>query len=77
MKCGRPDERRPEPGMADMENEMKTAVLLILFFTFDLSVVRDIPFKRRFIEMAGVSLGVAALSFFIGYFVRIFLNVDI
>ena len=52
-------------------------MLLILLFTFYLSVVRDIPFRRRFIEMAGISLGVAALSFLIGYLVRVFLNVDI
>ncbi|HRT62303.1 MAG TPA: VIT1/CCC1 transporter family protein [Syntrophales bacterium] len=56
---------------------LATAVLLILLFTFYLSVVRDIPFRRRFIEMAGISLGVAALSFLIGYLVRVFLNVDI
>jgi len=53
------------------------AVILLFFFTYYISVVRDIPFTRRFLEMAGVSLGVAALSFFIGYLVRIFLNVDI
>jgi VIT1/CCC1 family predicted Fe2+/Mn2+ transporter len=53
------------------------AVLLIFFFTFYLSVVRDIPFQRRFLEMAGVSLGVAGLSFFIGYLVRVSLNVEI
>jgi VIT1/CCC1 family predicted Fe2+/Mn2+ transporter len=53
------------------------AVILLFFFTYYISVVRDIPFTRRFLEMAGVSLGVATLSFFIGYLVRVFLNVDI
>ncbi|MDD5737480.1 MAG: VIT1/CCC1 transporter family protein, partial [Candidatus Omnitrophica bacterium] len=53
------------------------AVLLILVFTFYYSVVKEIPFKARFIEMAAISLGVAALSFLIGLGVRKVLHVDI
>jgi len=33
--------------------------------------------QRRFLEMTGLSLGVAALSFFIGFVIRSFLGVDI
>ena len=53
------------------------AVLVILVFTFYVSVARDLPFKRRFAEMAGISLGVAALSFVIGYVVRELLGIEI
>jgi len=53
------------------------AVLIIAGFNFYISVARDEPFKRQFLEMAGVSLGVAALSFCIGHAVRAFLGVDI
>jgi len=53
------------------------AVLLILVFTFYYSVVREIPFKARFIEMSAISLGVAALSFLIGLGVRKVLHVDV
>lgn len=53
------------------------AILLILVFTFYFSVVREVSFKRRFLEMVVVSLGVAALSFGIGLAVRQFLGIDI
>jgi VIT1/CCC1 family predicted Fe2+/Mn2+ transporter len=46
------------------------AVLIILGFTYYLSVARDLPFRRRFLQMAGISLGVAVLSFGIGFVVR-------
>jgi vacuolar iron transporter family protein len=40
-------------------------------------VARDLPFWRRFAEMAGISLGVAAISFGIGYLVRAVFGVDV
>jgi hypothetical protein len=46
------------------------AVLIILFFTFYLSVVKGYDFRRRFLEMVLISLGVAAVSFGIGYAVK-------
>ncbi|HNV85814.1 MAG TPA: VIT1/CCC1 transporter family protein [Candidatus Omnitrophota bacterium] len=51
------------------------AVLIILAFTFYISVAKDLPFKKRFLEMVTISLGVAALSFGIGYLVRLALHV--
>jgi VIT1/CCC1 family predicted Fe2+/Mn2+ transporter len=56
---------------------MTTAVLIILFFNYYVSVAQDLDFKSRFFEMAGLSLGIAAFSFGIGYLVRIFLGVEI
>lgn len=53
------------------------AIIIILAFNFYISVAKDLPFKQRFFEMAGISLGVALISFVIGYLVRIFLGVDI
>ncbi len=53
------------------------AVLVIFLFTFFVSVVKDKPFKRTFGEMLAISLGVAALSFMVGYVVRMYLHVDI
>jgi VIT1/CCC1 family predicted Fe2+/Mn2+ transporter len=52
-------------------------VLIIAIFTFYVSIAQDISFKTRFWEMAGVSLGVAVLSFGIGFLIRIFLGVEI
>ncbi|MFO7918895.1 MAG: VIT1/CCC1 transporter family protein [Anaerolineae bacterium] len=53
------------------------AVAVIAFFNYYISVATDVQFKERFLEMAGVSLGVAGLSFVIGFLVRIFLGVDV
>ncbi len=53
------------------------AVLIIALFNYYISVAKDESFRKRFIEMAGLSLSVAAFSFFIGYLLRTFLGVDI
>jgi len=53
------------------------AIIVILLFTFYISVAKGISFKKRFLEMALISLGITGLSFIIGYFVKIFLNVEI
>lgn len=52
-------------------------ILIILLFNFYISVVKDLPFRRRFLEMTVISLGVAALSFSIGYLIRLLLGVDL
>jgi VIT1/CCC1 family predicted Fe2+/Mn2+ transporter len=52
------------------------AVLIILLFTYDRATARDLNFKRRFTEMALISLGVAALSFGVGYVLKNALGVD-
>lgn len=54
-----------------------TVVLIILVFNYYIAVAKDLPFKRRFLEMAGISLGVAVLSFIIGLLVKQFLGVDV
>jgi VIT1/CCC1 family predicted Fe2+/Mn2+ transporter len=56
---------------------LASAIIIIVLFTFYTAVARDLPFWRRFIEMAAISLGIAAISFAIGILVRIYLNVDI
>jgi VIT1/CCC1 family predicted Fe2+/Mn2+ transporter len=53
------------------------AVLIIGSFNYYVSVAKDEPFKRRFLEMAGLSLGVAALSFFVGLVMRTFFGIDV
>lgn len=56
---------------------LSAGLLVIAAFNYYVSVAQDQPFRRRFFEMAGVSLGVAALSFGVGYLVRILLGVEI
>src|SRR5512139_1029685 len=53
------------------------AIIVILVFTFYVSVSKDISFWKRFSEMAMVSFGIATLTFFIGFFVRMFLKIDL
>lgn len=53
------------------------AIVVIFCFTFYLSVARNLPFFRRFGEMAAISLGVAAISFLIGILVKIVLHVNV
>jgi VIT1/CCC1 family predicted Fe2+/Mn2+ transporter len=52
-------------------------ILVVLFFTFFLSVVKEMSFKRLFLEMLFISLGVAAASFIIGWATRAVFNVEI
>jgi VIT1/CCC1 family predicted Fe2+/Mn2+ transporter len=53
------------------------AIIVILLFTFYVSVAKDISFWKRFSEMAIISFGIATLTFFIGFFVRMFLKIDL
>jgi VIT1/CCC1 family predicted Fe2+/Mn2+ transporter len=46
------------------------AMPIIFFFNFYISVAKDYSFRRCFLEMAGLSLGVAALTFAIGFLIR-------
>ena len=53
------------------------AITIIFIFNFYISIANDYNFKRRFIEMAAISIGVATLSFIIGYLVKTFLGFKI
>jgi VIT1/CCC1 family predicted Fe2+/Mn2+ transporter len=61
----------------DLALALSTAVLIIAVFNYYISVAKDEPFRQRFIEMAGLSLGVAGFSFVIGYLIRQFLGIDL
>ena len=56
---------------------LTTSVLIIAVFNFYISVAKDQPFGKRFLEMAGLSLGVAAFSFLIGILIRAWFGIDI
>jgi VIT1/CCC1 family predicted Fe2+/Mn2+ transporter len=53
------------------------AILIILGFNYYVAVAKDLNFKKRFAEMAILSLGVAAFTFGISYFVRMFFGVEV
>jgi VIT1/CCC1 family predicted Fe2+/Mn2+ transporter len=53
------------------------AVLIIFGFNFYLAVAKDLNFKTRFLEMLGISMGVAAFSFLVGLFVRVVFKIEV
>jgi len=53
------------------------ALVIIFVFNYYISIANDYNFKKRFIEMAAISIGVAALSFIIGYLVKTFLGFEV
>ncbi|MBS7628225.1 VIT1/CCC1 transporter family protein, partial [Candidatus Bathyarchaeota archaeon] len=53
------------------------AIIVIFLFTFYISIAKDLSFKKRFLEMTMISLGIACLTFILGFFIRIFLNIEI
>jgi len=56
---------------------LNVGVFIIFFFNYYVSIAKDLPFRKRFLEMTFLSLGVAALSFGIGVIIRVTLGVDI
>ncbi len=55
---------------------LAVAVVIIFAFNYYLSVAKDLRFRIRFLEMAGISLSVAAISFLIGWALKALLGVD-
>jgi VIT1/CCC1 family predicted Fe2+/Mn2+ transporter len=56
---------------------LAAATVVIAGFNYYISVAKDEPFRPRFLEMAGLSFGVAILSFLFGYGVRSVLGVEV
>lgn len=62
------------PALACM---LLVVVLIIGGFTYYTSVAQDQPFKRRFWEMACISIGVAVMSFAVGILAKNLLGVEV
>ena len=56
---------------------LTVAVGIIDVFNYYISVAKDLDFRGRFLEMAGLSLGVAALSFGVGFVLRAFFGIEV
>jgi vacuolar iron transporter family protein len=67
----------PDNFYVDLIITLTTAVIIIAVFNYYISVAKGESFRARFLEMAGLSLGVALFSFVIGYFIRQWLGIDI
>jgi len=53
------------------------ALLVIFIFTYYISVAKGLDFKKRFLEMAGISLGVAAVNYILGLVIRNVFGIDV
>lgn len=56
---------------------LAAVVLIVAAFNYYIAVAKEQKFLRRFAEMAGISLGIAALAFGVGILVKKWLGVDI
>ena len=52
-------------------------VLVILGFNYYISVAKGLPFRKRFVEMVSISMGVAIIAFVIGLLAKALLGVDV
>lgn len=66
-----------ESYMAALGITLTIAIGIIAIFNGYASVVLDRPFRRGFLEMSGLSLGVAAISFVIGILVKQLLGIEL
>ncbi|MGC8802353.1 MAG: VIT1/CCC1 transporter family protein [Bacteroidales bacterium] len=53
------------------------ALLIILIFNYYISVAKDLPFRKRFAEMAIISLSVSLITFIFSVLVKTYFNIDI
>ena len=53
------------------------AMVVVFIFTYYISVAKELDFKKRFLEMAGISIGVAAINFVIGIAVRNIFGIEL
>ena len=61
----------------DLAIALGTAVIIIAVFNYYISVAKGESFRARFLEMAGLSISVAAFSFVIGFLIRKWLGIDV
>lgn len=53
------------------------AILLVIFFTFYISIAQEMTFKKRFLEMFFIIISVSFITFIIGILVKKVLGVEI
>jgi vacuolar iron transporter family protein len=52
-------------------------IIIIAGFTYYIAKINKVSFLSRFLEMAGISLGITLVSFAIGYLIRTYLGIDL
>jgi len=56
---------------------LSAMTLMVFILTFFISVVKEVSFKKMLLEMILISLGVAAISFIIGWIARFLFNIEV
>jgi len=56
---------------------LASVVVIILGFTYYVSVAQGLPFKRRFLEMVVISMSVALISFIVGSVLKQVLGIEL
>jgi VIT1/CCC1 family predicted Fe2+/Mn2+ transporter len=51
--------------------------IIIIGFSFYVSVVKDISFKQRCLKMIFISFGISTFNFLLGYAIKLLFNIDI
>ncbi|MFN3742751.1 MAG: VIT1/CCC1 transporter family protein [Anaerolineales bacterium] len=67
----------PNTYFLDLIIALLIGVLIIAAFNYYIAIAKEEPFHKRFLEMAILSLSVAAFSFGLGYLIRLWLGVEI
>jgi vacuolar iron transporter family protein len=62
---------------ASLGTTLVIAVAIIAGFNFYLAVAKGLSFRKRFLEMAGISLSVSAFSFLVGLLVRAVFGIEV
>ena len=53
------------------------ALVIVFIFTYYICVAKELDFKKRFLEMTGISLGVAVINFAIGIIIRNVFGIEV
>jgi len=56
---------------------ISSGIAIIAFFTYYTAIAQNIGFKKRFLEMTFLSLGVALISFGFGYVIKMFFDIEV
>jgi len=67
----------PHAYLAALGTTVVVALTIIGTFNYYISVAKSRSFKRGFFSMAAISLGVAIISFGVGYFVKHIMGIDL
>lgn len=65
-----------ENGLIALGCMIAIAIFIIFVFNYYISIAKDLNFKRRFLEMAIISVTVAGFSFLLGFLLKQLLGVD-